>query len=73
MNNENPASKDIDIKTQEGLELLKAKAVYYDYYAEQLKVLELIEEIEYLRINTARIETDLYNAETFLGWYNGNR
>jgi hypothetical protein len=45
----NPSSKDIDIKTKEGLELLKIKAKYYGHYAEQLKVLELIEEILDLR------------------------
>ena len=49
MNNPNPPSKDIDIKTQEGLDLLKVKAKYYGHYAEQLKVVELIEEIEDLR------------------------
>ena len=37
----------IDIKTQEGLDLLKIKAKYYGHYAENLKVLELIAEIEY--------------------------
>jgi len=45
----NPPSKDIDIQTKEGLELLKIKAKYYGHYAEQLKVLELIKEIEELR------------------------
>jgi hypothetical protein len=49
MCNLNPSSKDIDIKTQEGLDLLKIKAKYYGHYAENLKVLELIEEIESLR------------------------
>ena len=48
MNNPNPASKDIDISTQEGLDLLKIKAKYYGHYAEQLKVLELIEKVEEL-------------------------
>ncbi len=47
-NNSNPSSKDIDVQTQDGLELLKTKAKYYGHYAEQLKVLELIEEIERL-------------------------
>ena len=45
-------AKDIDISTQEGLDQLKIKAKYYDYYAQNLKVLELIEEIESLRNNT---------------------
>ena len=49
MINPNPPSESIDIHTQEGLELLKAKARYYGHYAEFLKVLELIEEIERLR------------------------
>jgi hypothetical protein len=49
--NPNPPHKDIDIHTQEGLELLKIKAKYYGHYAEHLKVLELIEEIEKLRID----------------------
>jgi hypothetical protein len=40
---------DIDIHTKQGLHDLKEKAVYYGHYAEQLKVLELIEEIERLR------------------------
>jgi hypothetical protein len=47
--NNNPASKDIDIKTQKGLDLLKIKAKYYGHYAEFLQVLKLIEEIELLR------------------------
>ena len=47
--NPNPPSKSIDIGTQEGLALLKRKAIYYGHYAEHLKVLELIEEIERLR------------------------
>lgn len=46
MGKENPSSKDIDIKTKEGLELLKIKAKYYGHYAEFLKVPELIKEIE---------------------------
>lgn len=49
MTTNNPPSKDIDIQTKEGLELLKIKAKYYGHYAEQLKVLELIKEIEELR------------------------
>jgi len=43
------SSEDIDIRTPEGLELLKVKAKYYGHYAEFLKVFELIEEIERLR------------------------
>jgi hypothetical protein len=46
MSKENPTSKDIDIQTKEGLELLKIKAKYYGHYAEALKVLDLIREIE---------------------------
>jgi hypothetical protein len=46
---DNPSAKNIDIHTQEGLELLKIKALFYGHYAEQLKVLELIAEIENLR------------------------
>jgi hypothetical protein len=52
MNNPNPSAKLIDITTQEGLDLLKIKAKYYGHYADNLKVLELIKEIEYLRANT---------------------
>lgn len=52
--------KDINVHTQEGLELLKAKARYYGHYAEHLKVLELIEEIERLReVNKDSIRLDL--------------
>ena len=36
---------DIDIHTKQGLHYLKEKAVYYGHYAEQLKVLELIDEV----------------------------
>lgn len=43
--------KNIDISTQKGLELLKEKAVSYGHYADQLQVLQLIEEIERLRDN----------------------
>jgi hypothetical protein len=46
MSKENPSSKDIDIKTKEGLELLKVKAKYYGHYAEALKVMDLIKEVE---------------------------
>lgn len=49
MNNPNPASKDINISTQEGLNLLKIKAKYYGHYADQLKVWDLIERIEKLK------------------------
>lgn len=49
MNNPNPATKDIDIKTQQGLDLLKIKAKYYGHYADFLLVKELITEIELLR------------------------
>jgi hypothetical protein len=49
----NPPSKDIDIKTSVGLEQLRQKARYYGHYAEQLKVLELIDRVEDL---TKRIE-----------------
>ena len=45
----NPPSKNIDISTQEGLDLLKLKAQYYGHYAEQLRVLELIKIVEDLR------------------------
>jgi hypothetical protein len=41
--------KYIDIQTQEGLDVLKQKAKYYGYYADNLMVRELIEEIERLR------------------------
>ena len=50
MVNPNPASKNIDIKTLEGLDLLEIKADYYGHYAEQLKVGDLINEIKRLRI-----------------------
>ena len=45
----NPPTKSININTQEGLDLLKHKAKFYGHYAENLKVLELIEEIEILK------------------------
>jgi len=63
MNNPNP--KNIDIRTQEGLDLLNVKAMYYDHYAENLKVLELIQEIEILRLDT---DESLYEARKKLGW-----
>lgn len=63
MNNINPPTKSIDIKTQEGLNLLKTKAEYYGYYAEHLKVLELIEEIEKLRLIKKANELSLSCAE----------
>lgn len=47
-NNPNPDSKDIDVRTQKGLDLLKTKAKYYGHYAEQLKVLDLIRYVEFL-------------------------
>ena len=46
----NPDPKTINVKTQEGLEKLKIKADYYGHYAEFLKVKELIQEIEELKI-----------------------
>jgi hypothetical protein len=49
MNEKNPSSKDINIKTQEGLDKLKLKADYYGHYAEFLKVKDLIQEIEDLK------------------------
>ena len=49
MREHNPSSKDIDIKTQEGLEKLKIKAKYYGHYADFLLVPQLIQEIEELR------------------------
>ena len=58
-------AKYIDVKTQEGLNQLKEKAKYYGYYAENLKVLELIEEIERLKIDPE--EAVLENAKK-LGW-----
>jgi hypothetical protein len=65
----NPPSKDIDIKTQEGLDLLKEKARYYGHYAEQLRVLELIEEIENIRNNSPQeIERALLENTKKLGW-----
>jgi len=66
---DNPSAKNIDVKTQEGLELLKVKARFYGHYAEQLKVLELIEEIEQLRANTPEaVEAALFEASKKLGW-----
>ena len=47
--NENPSSKEIDVLTQRGLDLLKVKAKHYGHYAENLKVLELIAQVENLR------------------------
>ena len=44
------SKKKIDISTQEGLDLLKAKAKSYGHYADNLQVLELIGEIEKLRL-----------------------
>ena len=66
---QNPDSKKIDISTQDGLNLLKLKAKYYGHYAEQLKVLELIEEIEYLRNNTSEAILETINEQKKkLGW-----
>ena len=69
----NPSSKSINISTQEGLDLLKQKAQYYGHYAEQLKVLELIEEVEELRsldwlATTEELETMAHEASKKLGW-----
>ncbi len=62
----NPNSKDIDISTEEGLNLLKIKAKYYGHYAENLKVLELIQEIERLRYDPS---DDSYESlKKFVGW-----
>lgn len=61
--------KNIDISTQEGLDLLKQKAKYYGHYAENLKVLKLIEEIEYLRVNILEeIEEILTEQSKKQGW-----
>lgn len=66
---DNPLSKNIDIRTQEGLDLLKIKAKYYDHYAENLKVLELIQEIEELRANTPEATgAALAKARKKFGW-----
>jgi hypothetical protein len=54
-----------NIQTQEGLDKLKIKAKYYGYYAENLQVLELIEEIESLRSNP---EVAMNEASKKLGW-----
>lgn len=71
--NPNPPSKDIDISTQEGLDLLKVKAKYYGHYAEQLKVMELITEIEKLRdrdlfTTIEELESTANEAAKKLGW-----
>ena len=71
--NPNPHSKSIDIGTQEGLDLLKQKAIYYGHYAEHLKVLELIEEVERLRNRDwpetlEELETAAHEAAKKLGW-----
>lgn len=65
MSNPNPPAKSIDIGTQEGLELLKTKAKYYGHYATNLKVLELIEEVERLRADP---NDALSEATKKLGW-----
>ena len=61
----NPPAKSIFIGTQEGLELLKTKAKFYGHYAENLKVMELIEEIERLRFDP---EDSLHLTTKGLGW-----
>lgn len=68
----NPPSKNIDIGTQEGLDLLKKKAKYYGHYAEQLKVLELITEIEKLNQYSPEtqeaVEAAFCESSKKLGW-----
>ena len=64
---------DIDIHTKQGLHYLKEKAVYYGHYAEQLKVLELIEEIERLRDHDCHetieeLEAMAHETAKKLGW-----
>ena len=54
----------IDIRTQEGLDLLKAKAKFYGYYATNLYVLELIKEVEALR----KVPNDANRASKEFGW-----
>jgi hypothetical protein len=71
--NPNPPSKSIDIGTQEGLDLLKRKAIYYGHYAEQLKVMDLILEIERLRQHDCdkereEIEALAHETAKKLGW-----
>lgn len=69
MSSQNPDSKKIDIGTDEGLELLRIKAKYYGYYAEQLRVVELIEEVERLRADAAfNSEWASHEAAKKLGW-----
>lgn len=65
MNNPNPPTKSIDISTQEGLDLLRIKAKYYGHYAEFLKVVELIDEIESSRADP---ELACHEAAKKLGW-----
>ena len=57
--------KKIDLSTQEGLDLLKAKAKSYGHYAEFLQVMELIEEVESLRRDPS---DSAYEASKKLGW-----
>jgi hypothetical protein len=57
--------KKIDISTQEGLNLLKAKAKFYGHYADNLQVSELIEEIERLRFDP---EDTCHEFAKKLGW-----
>lgn len=66
-------ASDIDISTEQGLKDLKEKAIYYGHYAEQLKVMDLIEEIERLRkhdCDQARedLETLAHTTAKKLGW-----
>lgn len=69
---DNPSAKSIDISTQEGLDLLKTKARFYGHYAEQLKVLELIAEVERLRLDWPETQEALdiasLEASKKLGW-----
>lgn len=62
-------TKKIDISTQEGLDLLKQKAKFYGYYAENLMVKSLIEEIELLRANTPEnVHLTINEARKKVGW-----
>ncbi len=57
MTNPNPSVKSIDVSTQEGLDLLKIKVKHYGHYAENLKVLELIKELELARQKVSKHES----------------
>ena len=64
---------DIDIHTKQGLHDLKEKAIYYGHYAEQLKVMDLILEIERLRKHDCQeaaeeLEAMAHNTAKKLGW-----